>query len=151
MTYSPSVAKSASSRSAKRGASLAIVLDTWALLAHLRDEAAAERVRQEWTEHGAAMCSVNLGEALYLEMRVQGPGNAGGTIEEVRRELTVIHPDWDLVTAAAKVKTRGGLSFADAFCIATAERLNASLWTGDPEIIDRATELRCEVMDLRNR
>ncbi len=95
------------------------------------------------------MCSVNLGEALYLEMRVRGTGNADGTIEEVRRELTVIHPDWDLVTVAARVKAGGGLSFADAFCIATAKRVGAPLWTGDPEIIYKATEFQCEVKDLR--
>lgn len=129
---------------------MAIVLDTWALLAHLRDEAAAEQVRDEWIKRGAAMCTVNLGEALYLEMRLRGTGNADSTIDEVRRELTVIHPDWDLVAAAAKVKARGGLSFADAFCIATAKRIDSPLWTGDPEIIDRAAEFQCEVKDLRN-
>lgn len=128
---------------------MAIVLDTWALLAHLRDEAAAEQVRQEWIEQGAAMCSVNLGEALYLEMRVRGPDSADETIEKVRQELSVIHPNWELVTAAAKVKASGRLSFADAFCIATAERTDSPLWTGDPEIIDRAMELQCEVKDLR--
>lgn len=130
---------------------MAIVLDTWALLAHLRDEKAAEPVRKEWIERGAAMCSINLGEALYLEMRVRGPGNADNTIEAVRRELDVIHPDWELVTAAAEVKADGGLSFADAFCIATAERLDSPLWTGDPEIIGRAGDLACEVKDLRTR
>jgi predicted nucleic acid-binding protein len=118
-------------------------------LAHLRNEAAAEPVRSGWIEQGAAMCSVNLGEALYLELRVRGVENAGHTIEQVRRELEVIHPDWELVTAAAKIKASGGLSFADAFCIATAEHMDAPLLTGDPEIIDRATELKCEVRDLR--
>ncbi|MGE5281488.1 MAG: type II toxin-antitoxin system VapC family toxin [Chloroflexota bacterium] len=125
-----------------------VVLDTWALLAHLRDEPAGKRVR-EWTERGAAMCSVNLGEALSLEMRVLGPDGAGDTIDRARRELSVIDPDWDLVSAAARVKVASGLSFADAFCIATAERLAAPLWTGDPEIIDRAGDLGCEVEDLR--
>lgn len=128
---------------------MAIVLDTWALLAHLRDEPNAERVRQAWLDGGAAMCSVNLGEALYMEMRARGTEEAGKTIEDTRRELTVIDPDWKLVTAAAKVKARGGLSFADAFCIATAERLDDPLWTGDPEIVDRADDLPCDVLDLR--
>jgi predicted nucleic acid-binding protein len=95
------------------------------------------------------MCSVNLGEALYLEMRVRGVDKAGDTIEKVRKELNVIHPDWELVIGAAKIKANGGLSFADAFCIAVAERMGAPLWTGDPEIIDMATELRCDVKDLR--
>jgi predicted nucleic acid-binding protein len=95
------------------------------------------------------MCSVNLGEALYLEIRARGTEKAGGTIEDVRRELTVIDPDWDLVTCAAEVKAHGGLSYADAFCIATAERLDAPLLTGDPEIVDRAEQLSGGVVDLR--
>ncbi len=130
---------------------MTIVLDTWALLAHLRDEEPAERVREAWIEQGASMCSVNLGEALYLEMRVRGVDKAGDTIDKVRKELNVIHPDWELVIGAAKIKASGGLSFADAFCIATAERMDAPLWTGDPEIIDMATELRCDVEDLRGK
>lgn len=96
------------------------------------------------------MCSVNLGEALHLEMRARGMHGAGDAIEGARRELNVIDPDWDLVKAAATVKARGGLSFADAFCIATAEQLNAPLLTGDPEIIGHADELDCEVTDLRS-
>lgn len=128
---------------------MTIVLDTWALLAHLRDEPAAELVREQWIESDAAMCSVNLGEALYMEMRARGVSHAGKTIEEVRRELVVIDPDWELVVTAAKVKARGGLSYADAFCVATAQRLDGALWTGDPEIIGRADELGCAVRDLR--
>ena len=126
---------------------MAIVLDTWALLAHLRDEPAAARVREGWLDSGAAMCSVNLGEALYLEMRARGAGGAGDAIERARRELTVIDPDWELVSVAAEVKARGGLSYADAFCLATAKRLDAPLWTGDPEIVALAGE--AEVIDLR--
>jgi predicted nucleic acid-binding protein len=126
---------------------LAIVLDTWALLAHLRDEPAGARVREGWLDSGAAMCSVNLGEALYLEMRAGGAGGAGNAIEHARRELTVVDPDWKLVSAAAEVKARGGLSYTDAFCVATAKRLEAPLWTGDPEIVALVGEV--EVVDLR--
>ncbi len=53
----------------------------------------------------------------------------------------------DLVTAAAELKARGGLSYADAFCLATAKRLKAPLWTGDPEIFGIDTEV--ERVDLR--
>jgi predicted nucleic acid-binding protein len=51
--------------------------------------------------------------------------------------------------AAATIKASGGLSYADAFCIATALHLEAPLWTGDPEIIDQAAEHSCSVTDLR--
>jgi predicted nucleic acid-binding protein len=126
-----------------------MVLDTWGLMAHLRDEPAAKLVRDGWIGEGAAMCSVNLGEALYMEIRARGADDAGSTIEDARRELTVIDPDWELVVSAATVKAQGGLSYADAFAIATAERLQVALWTGDPEIVDRAEKLPCEVRDLR--
>lgn len=129
---------------------MAIVLDTWALLAHLRDEPAGAAVRQEWVDRGAAMCGVNLGEALYLEIRARGKGDAGGTIEAARRELTVVDADWRLVTVAAGIKALGGLSNADAFCVATAKLLDAALWTGDPEIVRREGELGCVVRDLRD-
>ena len=37
--------------------------------------------------------------------------------------LTVLDPDWPLIAAAAAIEARGGLSFADAFCLATALEL----------------------------
>jgi len=55
--------------------------------------------------------------------------------------------DWPLVRAAAFVKARHRLSYADAFCVATAQRMRAPLWTGDPEILALGDEL--EVVDLR--
>lgn len=96
------------------------------------------------------MSSVNLGEALYLEIRARGANNAGEVLEAARRELVVVDPDWALVKAAAKVKAGGGLSFADAFCVATAQHLGEPLWTGDPEIVERTDVLPCEVVDLRS-
>jgi predicted nucleic acid-binding protein len=106
-------------------------------------------VREAWIGEGAAICAVNLGEALYLEMRARGFDAGGETIEEARQELSVIDPDWQLVRDAAAIKSHGGLSYADAFCIATAERLGAALMSGDPEIIERIEERSCEVIGLR--
>ena len=127
-----------------------VVLDSWALLAYLKDEPSAKRIEEAWLNEGAAICSVNLGEALYLRTREDGEDSALETIEEVRRRLDVIDLDWSLVSAAAKVKASGGLSYADAFCIATAIRLEAPLWTGDPEIVGQAGERSCKVVDLRD-
>lgn len=127
-----------------------VVLDSWALLAYLKDEAPAGRIEAAWLEEGATICSVNLGEVLYVRMRGDGEELAVADIEMVRRRLDVVDPDWSLVTTAAKVKAHGGLSYADAFCIATALRIGAPLWTGDPEIIDQAGEYAGEVVDLRD-
>jgi predicted nucleic acid-binding protein len=94
-------------------------------------------------------CSVNLGEVLYTQIRAAGLAAAREGVTILRGHMEVLNPDWDLVVAAAKIKASGGLSYADAFCVATADRLNAVLWTGDPEIINLAEKLPCEVRDLR--
>lgn len=126
-----------------------VVLDSWALLAYLKDEPSAGRIEGEWLARKPAVCSINLGEALYMRIRESGARTAAADVEAVRRTATVVEPDWELVASAAQVKARGGLAYADAFCVATAERLGAALWTGDPEILDVAGELSCEVIDLR--
>lgn len=126
-----------------------VVLDSWALLAYLKGERPAKRIEAAWLEEGAAICSINLGEVLYIQMRQEEEDSAIATIEKVRRRLDVVDADWPMVSAAAKVKAGGGLSFADSFCIATAVRVGAPLWTGDPEILGQADGHDCEVVDLR--
>ena len=126
-----------------------VVLDSWALLAYLKDEPAAGRIEGEWLSEPPAICSINLGEALYMRIRDHGEKAAVGDMETIRRRSTVVDPDWQLTCAAAKIKAAGGLSYADAFCVATAQRLGLPLWTGDPEITAKAGALPCEVVDLR--
>lgn len=126
-----------------------VVLDSWALLAYLGGEPAAARVESAWIAEGAAISSVSLGEVLYIRIRSHGEKSAHADIAAVRGPLEVIDPDWPLVSTAASIKAHGGLSYADAFCIATALRANAPLLTGDPEIVDRAAHHSCEVVDLR--
>jgi predicted nucleic acid-binding protein len=127
-----------------------VVFDSWALLAYLGDEPAAERIESAWIEEGATISSVNLGEVLYIRIRSRGEESASADILGVRDLLEVTDPDWTLVSTAARIKARGGLSYADAFCIATALRVDAPLWTGDPEIIGQASShYSCEVVDLR--
>jgi PIN domain nuclease of toxin-antitoxin system len=127
-----------------------VVLDSWALLAFLGGEPAADRVESAWLDEGAAISSINLGEVLYIRVRHKGEESAVSTVDQVRDLLEVIDPDWPLVSAAASIKARGGLSYADAFCIATALRTEAPLWTGDPEIVGQSAEHSCEVVDLRS-
>lgn len=126
-----------------------VVLDSWALLAYLKDEPAAGRIEAEWLGSGAAISSINLGEVLYIRIRAVGKDSAGADVERIRRRITVIDPDWPMAAAAAAIKAHGGLSYADAFCMATAIHLDAPLWTGDPEIIEQAKQHACEVIDLR--
>jgi PIN domain nuclease of toxin-antitoxin system len=124
-----------------------VVLDAWALIAFFNDSAAAPRVEAVLEEGGGAVCSINLGEVLYRQTRAGGAGKAREDVDALRRNLDVVDPDWPLVEAAAGLKARGGLSFADAFCVATATRLDAPIWTGDPQIIELSGDH--EVVDLR--
>jgi PIN domain nuclease of toxin-antitoxin system len=140
---------SASSRSARRKVAALVVFDSWALLSYLGGEPGAERIESVWLEEGAAISSINLGEVLYIRIRGGGEESAHVDIEKVRGLLAVIDPDWQLVQEAARIKAGGGLSYADAFCIATALRTDVPLWTGDPEIIDQAAQHSCEAVDLR--
>ena len=51
--------------------------------------------------------------------------------------------------AAAALKAAHPMALADCFAVALAAAEGAVLLTGDPEIIDRAEALPCEVEDLR--
>ena len=126
-----------------------VVLDSWALLAYLKNEPAAGRIEETWLSSGAAISSVNLGEALYIRMRERGEGAAVAEVDLIRNRCHVIDADWTLIFSAAQIKAGGGLSYADAFCISAAKRIEAPLWTGDPEIVEKADALGCEVVDLR--
>jgi predicted nucleic acid-binding protein len=95
----------------------------------------------------AVMSAVNLGEVLYKLERDHGRRQATSLVDRVRQVTSVEDPDWDLVVRAAHLKVDGGLSYADCFCLATAQRHAAPLYTGDPEIL--ALEGLVELVDLR--
>jgi predicted nucleic acid-binding protein len=116
-------------------------------MALVREEPAGPRVRDAIAKGRTGMSSVNLGEAYYLLCRRYGRDAARGRVARLRQVVTVEDPDWDVVEAAADLKANGGLSYADAFCIATAKRHQAALLTGDPEIV--AAGAGVEIVDLR--
>jgi PIN domain nuclease of toxin-antitoxin system len=123
------------------------VLDAWTVMAVLRAEPMAARART-LVRKGMVMSSINLGEVYYALVRSHGRDVAEDRTAAVRRTLRVEDPDWPLVVAAARLKAGGGISYADAFCVATAERHHVPLYTGGPEIL--ALELPVRVVDLRS-
>jgi predicted nucleic acid-binding protein len=116
------------------------------VLAVLRAEPAAKRARALMRK-GMGMSSINLGEVHYALIRSHGSAIADDRTAAVRRTIRVEDPDWPLVAAAARLKAGGGISYADAFCVATAERHDAPLYTGDPEIL--ALDIPVKAVDLR--
>ena len=93
------------------------------------------------------MSAVNLGEVLYRLERDHGSERAVTLVDLVRSVTMVEDPDWDLIVSASHIKAKGRLSYADAFCVATAQRHDAPLYTGDPEIL--ALKDMVELVDLR--
>ncbi len=134
------------------------VLDAWALLALLQgEEPAALRVKhllQEAADQQAQLfiSAVNLGEVYYRIGRVKGRDEAEGTLEAIRRlPLRVLSATDEMVLAAASLKIDYSISYADAFAAAAAERLNAVLVTGDPELEQMQGRIRIEKLQRSPR
>jgi predicted nucleic acid-binding protein len=105
------------------------------VVALLKGEPPGDRVSALVAEDEPAMSSINLGEVLYSLVRSHGWETASDRVEAVRQVVRVHDPDWALVRQAASAKADGGLSYADAFCVALARRLSAAVATGDPELV----------------
>lgn len=125
-----------------------IVLDAWAVLALLNDEPAAARVDRAIASDSAVISWINLGEVIYRAIPRRGEPRTLEAVRAVRRRVQVDEVDGDLVTAAARLKAANRLSYADAFCVATAQRHDAVLYTGDPEIL--ALDGLVQTVDLRS-
>jgi uncharacterized protein len=117
------------------------------VLALYENHPCAGRVARTIQDGEALMSAINLGEVLYQLERDHGRPQAMRLVNKLRSVTVVEDPDWELVSLAARVKVPGRLSYADAFCVATAIRHGAVLFTGDPEILAIAPIV--ELVDLR--
>lgn len=137
----------------KRAASV-VVLDTWALLAFLDGEPAAQQVRQLLRNARRGRVTVLLslvsyGECLYIVEREQGLQQTQRTIAIVDQlAVRVVPVDRPLVFEAAHLKARFSISYADAFVAAVAKRHRGQVLTGDPEFA--AIESEVSVRWLRD-
>lgn len=115
---------------------MTVVLDSWAIVRLLEGaEPAAGRVQEQIDSGETAMSWITLGEVFYVLRREHGEAAAGLAIQDIEACITVVLPDRGLILEAARIKSDYPLSYADAFAAATAVRLSASLWTGDPELM----------------
>ena len=117
----------------------AIVLDSWAIMAYLEDEPAAERVADIIADAHEEdvplfMTVVNLGEVWYIIAREASEADANRSITELRQlGIKFVDADWDLAHEAAGFKSKHKMSFADCFAAALAKQRKAHLITGDQE------------------
>jgi uncharacterized protein len=125
----------------------AIVLDSWAVIAYLEDEAAAEKVADiigDAHDDGIPllMTVVNAGEVWYIVARETSAADADASIKQLRDlGIDFVEADWDLAKDAAHFKSRNKMSFADCFAAALARQRKAHLATGDQEFKQIESEI----------
>ena len=117
----------------------AIVLDSWAVMAYLEDEPAAEKVADiiaDAHENSTPllMTVVNLGEVWYIVAREASEAEADRCAKELRQlGIEIVDAEWTLTNQAARYKSKYKMSFADCFAAALAKQRKAHLVTGDQE------------------
>jgi predicted nucleic acid-binding protein len=117
----------------------AYVLDSFALLAYFEGETGMPRVRSvlegaEAQRLTVYLSLINLGEALYITERERGLVEARRTLGAVDQlPLEIVGVSRSTVLAAAHVKARFPLSYADAFAVVAARDYGGIVLTGDPE------------------
>ena len=116
-----------------------IVLDSFALVSFFHKEPGWKMVKEIFyslsSENQQAILSIiNWGEFYYIVKRRVGQKNADETLALLEQlPVTILSVDDDLVKEAADIKADFAVSYADAFCIATAQRSEAEILTNDPE------------------
>jgi ribonuclease VapC len=129
------------------------VLDSYSVIAYLENETGAKRMIELFKEardsaNDVLLCLINWGEIYYITRRELGPDRA----EEVATLLTslpieIVGVDFELTKAAAELKSKHRMSYADCFAAALARSRSAKLVTGDPEFREVAGEVTVEWID----
>ena len=126
------------------------VLDTWAIMAILKGEAAGDQVERLFQKAndgkvGLLLCVVNWGEVYYGIARAGGEKVAEESAAQLARlpiDLAPVGDDLHLAREAAKMKAKYRMSYADCFAAALAKIKNAELVTGDPEFREVERDIR---------
>jgi predicted nucleic acid-binding protein len=127
---------------------MSVCVDSWAVLAWLDgDEPAASAVQEVFDSERPWMSWLNLGEVAYQLERRHGVDETALVVGRLRASVALDEVTANRVLAAAHLKAVHPIAFADCFAAATATARGATLFTGDPELLDR--DVGCTVRDLR--
>ncbi len=115
------------------------VLDSNALFALLQNEEGqrivADLIEVADKEQAQLFLSlINWGEILYIVEREQGRHLAQLVMNDIGKlPILFCGVDQDRIAAAAHIKARYPIAYADAFAVALAQEIEAPVVTGDPE------------------
>ena len=130
------------------------VLDSYALLAFFRNEEGGEKVEQLLNDaaadkHELYITSINAGEVYYMSSRKDGVAKAELAWKAMRQfPISIIDADLQFTLAAAKLKAKYSISYADAFAAVLTIKRKATLITGDNEFDALAGETGFKVKYL---
>ena len=116
-----------------------IVLDSFALVCFFHKEPGWDKVKAVFYDlsssgQKAFLSAINWGEFYYILKRRVGKDKAEEALALLEQlPITITPADNESVKEAAEIKSDFPVSFADAFCIALAQRLNGQVLTNDPE------------------
>jgi ribonuclease VapC len=127
-----------------------LVLDSFALVSLYHREPGWQVVQgalydQEKARTRAVLNWINWGEFYYIVKRRVGHAKTIDALRLLEQLPIDLFPvDQNLVRGAAEIKSEHAVSYADAFCVATAQRLDATVLTGDPEFqsVKRLVKIR---------
>lgn len=115
---------------------MTVVLDSWAVLRYLEDTSpVAGAVGDLLGREKPLMSWINLGEIHDVLRRLHGEDAATETVRDLRDVIDARLPDETLVVDAARIKADHPMAYADAFAAALTVAFDATLWTGDPELL----------------
>ena len=116
------------------------VLDSYALIGYLENESFSDQIQHALTQaKGGAfrlyIHAIHVGEVYYITLREQGQSLADLAYSRIKAlPIKLIDRiDEELLLAAAGLKARYPISYADSFAAALAMINNCPLLTGDPE------------------
>ncbi len=116
------------------------VLDSFAVIAFLRDEEGADKIEEilKEAEKGKTklyMHMINLGEVYYNVLKEEGEGLANNVWAKIKNYPVDFIDDLSegFLLNVARVKGTYPISYADAFAAATSVEKEALLITGDPD------------------
>lgn len=116
-----------------------IVFDSYAIIAHFRKEKGHETVSEllsdiAVTDKVGLISVVNVGEIYYMLHRKFGQKAAEQSLDVMQTlPLEIVDADFELTLAAAHLKAKYKMSYADAFAAALTQKKKGTLVTGDTE------------------
>ena len=126
----------------------ALVLDSWAVLAYLEDEASGPKVADiiagaQERPSALMMSVVNAGEVWYILARQVSEAEADRALAELcHLGVQLVDADWNMVRLAGAIKAKRRMSYADCFAAALAKHTKADLVTGDKEFRQIENEIK---------